>query len=109
MVSTFLAMPGNFTKNGRSLELVDASLDHRIYSLEVVRSIQIGLLCVQQNPEDRPTMSSVVLMLGNEGEIPQAKQPGLFTERDVLAGQNSTSTNATNSTNEVTITMPEPR
>ncbi|KAK6116751.1 hypothetical protein DH2020_049484 [Rehmannia glutinosa] len=54
-------------------------------------------------------MSSVVFMLGNEGEIPQAKQPGFFTERDVLAGHNSTSTNAGNSTNEVTITMPQPR
>ncbi|KAK4387938.1 G-type lectin S-receptor-like serine/threonine-protein kinase [Sesamum angolense] len=96
-------------KEGRSLELVDASLDHKIYSPEVVRSIQVGLLCVQQNPEDRPIMSSVVLMLGNEGEIPQAKQPGFFTERDVLAAQSSTSTNAVNSTNEVTITMPEPR
>ncbi|KAK4421545.1 G-type lectin S-receptor-like serine/threonine-protein kinase [Sesamum alatum] len=96
-------------KDGRSLELVDASLDHKLYSPEVVRSIQVGLLCVQQNPEDRPTMSSVVLMLGNEGEIPQARQPGFFTERDVLAGQNSSGMNATNSTNEVTITMPEPR
>ncbi|KAL0432909.1 UNVERIFIED_CONTAM: G-type lectin S-receptor-like serine/threonine-protein kinase [Sesamum latifolium] len=54
-------------KEGRSLELLDASLDHIIYSPEAVRSIQVGLLCVQQNPEDRPTMSSVVLMLGNEG------------------------------------------
>ncbi|KAL2242402.1 UNVERIFIED_CONTAM: G-type lectin S-receptor-like serine/threonine-protein kinase [Sesamum indicum] len=96
-------------KEGRSLELVDASLDHKIYSPEVVRSIQVGLLCVQQNPEDRPTMSSVVLMLGNEGEIPQAKKPGFFTERDVLASQNSSSTDAANSRNEVTITMPEPR
>ncbi|KAL0290900.1 UNVERIFIED_CONTAM: G-type lectin S-receptor-like serine/threonine-protein kinase [Sesamum angustifolium] len=96
-------------KEGMSLELVDASLDHKIYSHEVVRSIQVGLLCVQQNPEDRPIMSSVVLMLGNEGEIPQAKQPGFFTERDVLASQSSTSTNAVNSTNKVTITMPEPR
>ncbi|KAL0366622.1 UNVERIFIED_CONTAM: G-type lectin S-receptor-like serine/threonine-protein kinase SRK [Sesamum radiatum] len=74
-----------------------------------MRSIQVGLLCVQRNPEDRPTMSSVVLMLGNEGDIPQAKKPGFFTERDVLDGQNSTSTKAANSTNEVTITMLEPR
>ncbi|KAK6118627.1 hypothetical protein DH2020_047619 [Rehmannia glutinosa] len=96
-------------KEGRSLELVDACLDDKFHSAEVVRSIQVGLLCVQQNPEDRPSMSSVVFMLGNEGDVPQAKQPGFFTERDVLAGHNSTSTNAGNSTNEVTITMPQPR
>ncbi|KAI3459805.1 hypothetical protein Pfo_016468 [Paulownia fortunei] len=96
-------------KEGRSLELVNACLVDLFHSAEVLRSIQVGLLCVQQNPEDRPSMSSVVFMLGNECEIPQAKQPGFFTERDVLGGQNSTSTNAGNSTNEVTITMPEPR
>ncbi|PIN26897.1 Serine/threonine protein kinase [Handroanthus impetiginosus] len=96
-------------KEGRSLELVDACLEDKYYSSEVMRSIQVGLLCVQQNPEDRPSMSSVVLMLGNEGEIPQAKQPGFFTERYVVSGNNSTSTNATSSANEVTITMLEPR
>ncbi|KAK4387024.1 G-type lectin S-receptor-like serine/threonine-protein kinase [Sesamum angolense] len=96
-------------KEGRSLELVDSSLGDSFYFHEVVRSIHVGLLCVQQNPEDRPTMSSVVLMLGNEGVFPQAKQPGFFTERDVLAAQSATSTHTVSSANEVTITMPEPR
>ncbi|XP_011097955.1 G-type lectin S-receptor-like serine/threonine-protein kinase At4g27290 [Sesamum indicum] len=96
-------------KEGRQLELVDSCLGDSFYFSEVVRSIHVGLLCVQQNPEDRPTMSSVVLMLGNEGVFPEAKQPGFFTERDVLAAQSATSTHTASSANEVTITMPEPR
>ncbi|CAN0826676.1 G-type lectin S-receptor-like serine/threonine-protein kinase At4g27290 [Linum grandiflorum] len=47
----------------------------------VKRHIQVGLLCVQQEPEDRPTMSSVVLMLGCDSVLPHPKQPGFFSER----------------------------
>ena len=46
----------------------------------MVRSIGVGLLCVQQCPEDRPSMSSAVLMLNNEGLLPLAKQPGFYIE-----------------------------
>ncbi|WOG90564.1 hypothetical protein DCAR_0309808 [Daucus carota subsp. sativus] len=40
-----------------------------------------GLLCVQQYPEDRPNMSSVLVMLTSKVSLPQPKQPGFFTER----------------------------
>ncbi|KAK4491990.1 hypothetical protein RD792_002775 [Penstemon davidsonii] len=97
-------------KEDRPLDLVDASLGNLFHFSEVVRSIHVGLLCVQKNPEDRPSMSTVVMMLGNEGVLlPQPKQPGFFTERDVLAAHTATSTNAANSTNEMTITMLEGR
>ena len=33
---------------------------------QFLRYINIGLLCVQEDAHDRPTMSSVVLMLKNE-------------------------------------------
>ncbi|KZV27231.1 hypothetical protein F511_04684 [Dorcoceras hygrometricum] len=62
-----------------------------------------------QNPEDRPSISSVVLMLGNEGVLPEAKQPGFYTEREPIVSQNSTTTHATNSPNELTITMLDAR
>ena len=45
-----------------------------------MKYVQIGLLCVQERPKDRPTMSSVVLMLGSdEMTIPQPKKPGFCT------------------------------
>ena len=46
----------------------------------MLRCIHVGLLCVQQRPEDRPSMSSVILMLGSESELPQPKPPGYYME-----------------------------
>lgn len=48
----------------------------------MVRSICVGLLCVQQRPDDRPSMSSVVIMLNNEGPVPQAKEPAFYIKGD---------------------------
>lgn len=48
---------------------------------EVFRVIQIGLLCVQEYPEDRPSMTSVVLMLNSKIALPKPKKPGFFMER----------------------------
>ncbi|KAL2476169.1 G-type lectin S-receptor-like serine/threonine-protein kinase [Abeliophyllum distichum] len=96
-------------KEGRSLELVDDYLVVSGYLSEVLRSIHIGLLCVQQSLEDRPIMSSVVSMFGHEGVLPQARQPGFFTERDLFAAESSSSTNAASSINQMTITLMEAR
>ena len=41
----------------------DPSLGDRIQADEVLRCIHIGLLCVQEDPQDRPTMGMVILML----------------------------------------------
>ncbi|GMP52705.1 hypothetical protein CsSME_00018415 [Camellia sinensis var. sinensis] len=86
---------------GRSLELIDEALWDSCYLTEVWQSIHLGLLCVKQSPEDRPSMSSVVLMLGSEGALPQAKQPGFIIERNVLEAASSSKAKA--SANEMTI------
>ncbi|XP_041026336.1 G-type lectin S-receptor-like serine/threonine-protein kinase At4g27290 isoform X2 [Juglans microcarpa x Juglans regia] len=66
---------------GNPLELMDALMDDSYSVDELVRYIQVGLLCVQQRVEDRPTMSSVLLMLANEiAMVPQPKEPGFYTE-----------------------------
>ncbi|PHU13121.1 Receptor-like serine/threonine-protein kinase SD1-7 [Capsicum chinense] len=91
---------------GRSSELVDPNLVDSCNISEVLRSVHVGLLCVQQNPEDRPSMSTVIMMLSNEGILPTAKHPGFFTERKVEdVDQFSWSTQAPSSINEVTITL----
>ncbi|CAL5341861.1 unnamed protein product [Camellia sinensis] len=64
-------------EEGKSMELVDGFVRDSCCLSEVLRSIHMGLLCVQ-HPEDKPTMSSVVMMLGSEGELPWPKQPGFF-------------------------------
>lgn len=67
--------------DGQGLEIVDTAVmvdssSPTFRPREILRCLQIGLLCVQDRVEDRPMMSSVVLMLGSEAEfIPQPKQP----------------------------------
>ncbi|XP_057796051.1 G-type lectin S-receptor-like serine/threonine-protein kinase At4g27290 [Salvia miltiorrhiza] len=96
-------------RQGESIKLVDPALGEAFDAAQVVRSINVGLLCVQNCVEDRPNMSAVIFMLGNEVALPQAKQPGFFTEKDVFADRSFSSSNAANSQNQITITMPEGR
>ena len=58
--------------------MVDNVLESSYSIAEAMRCIHIGLLCVQDQPIDRPTMPDVVSMLGNETDRPQPKEP-LFT------------------------------
>ncbi|XP_065877418.1 cysteine-rich receptor-like protein kinase 10 [Euphorbia lathyris] len=58
---------------GQGLELVDTSLVQSSVAAEVLKCIHIGLLCVQDDPIERPTMSSVVVMLGSDISLPVPK------------------------------------
>nr|XP_043629509.1 G-type lectin S-receptor-like serine/threonine-protein kinase At4g27290 [Erigeron canadensis] len=93
-------------KEGKSLELVAPSLNESINLSEVLRAIHVGLLCVQQRPEDRPTVASAIQMFLSEGELPPPNPPGFFYEKVTTdTGYSNSSTYGTNSTNELTITM----
>ncbi|KAJ0764196.1 putative protein kinase RLK-Pelle-DLSV family [Helianthus annuus] len=67
-------------KQGRSIELMSASLRASCVIPEVLRSIHVALLCVQNHAKDRPTMLSVVLMLISESVLPQPKHPAFYSE-----------------------------
>ncbi|KAK3036163.1 hypothetical protein RJ639_029900 [Escallonia herrerae] len=96
-------------QEGRSQELVDPTVElgKSLYLLEAMRLIQLGLLCVQKYPEDRPSMSSVVLMLGSDGGLPSPKQPGFFTERSTVVEKSKSQ--AMDSNNECTVTLLDAR
>ncbi|KAH6764616.1 hypothetical protein C2S51_015865 [Perilla frutescens var. frutescens] len=68
--SDYLSLLGyawNMWIQERALELVDPVMEIPASSLSIpLRYIKIGLLCVQENPADRPLMSDVVVMLDNE-------------------------------------------
>ncbi|XP_060199264.1 G-type lectin S-receptor-like serine/threonine-protein kinase At4g27290 isoform X2 [Lycium barbarum] len=95
-------------KDDRSLELIDKHVADSCNISQVLRSIQVGLLCVQRHPDDRPSMFSVVQMLANENLLPKAKEPGFFTERNVFDEANSVS-HTGSSKIEFTITLLDPR
>ncbi|XP_068312708.1 cysteine-rich receptor-like protein kinase 29 [Pyrus communis] len=48
---------------------------------EIMRCVHVGLLCVQQNIADRPTMAAVILMLTtNSLDLPVPSQPAFFMD-----------------------------
>ncbi|XP_044973465.1 cysteine-rich receptor-like protein kinase 10 [Hordeum vulgare subsp. vulgare] len=64
------------------VELLDALIAEEIHISDARRYINIGLLCVQESADDRPTMSDVVAMLNNESVIlPEPNHPGYFNLR----------------------------
>ncbi|XP_052201117.1 G-type lectin S-receptor-like serine/threonine-protein kinase SD1-1 isoform X1 [Diospyros lotus] len=91
--------------NQTPLELMDKELNETFSEDEVVRCIQVGLLCVQQRTEDRPTMSAVVFMLSNESAvIQQPKEPGFCVETFSLKIELSSGRHTSSTANDVTIT-----
>ncbi|XP_062185043.1 G-type lectin S-receptor-like serine/threonine-protein kinase At4g27290 [Phragmites australis] len=64
---------------GRISNLLDSTVaqPEPVLLFELERCVQIGLLCVQQSPDDRPTMSAVVTMLNNNSQFRLPKRPVL--------------------------------
>ncbi|XP_031255562.1 cysteine-rich receptor-like protein kinase 17 [Pistacia vera] len=103
-------------KEGTAFNISDPILRGRSSS-EIMRSIHIGLLCVQTNKADRPTMTSVVLMLTSGSvslSVPSKPAFYLYT----TAGQDDPSitlrgrskiNNVQFTVNEASITELEPR
>jgi hypothetical protein len=88
---------------------VDASLNVRSHqTLEIMRCINIALLCVQENAADRPTMSDVVAMISSTSMVlPEPKHPAYFHVR-VAKEEQSTSAEPC-SANDMTISSPQGR
>ncbi|KAJ4745366.1 Serine/threonine-protein kinase [Rhynchospora pubera] len=106
------AMDGVFSawtlwKDGKALELLDSSISSNSNNnLQIMRCIQVGLLCVQDRQDDRPHMSEVVLMLNSlNTSLPEPKQPGYFAVRDASDMESSSSCMVI----DMTVTVIEPR
>uniref|UniRef100_A0A0D9V6K0 Receptor-like serine/threonine-protein kinase n=1 Tax=Leersia perrieri TaxID=77586 RepID=A0A0D9V6K0_9ORYZ len=78
---------------GKSLELADEAMNGSFNPDEVFKCISVGLLCVQENPDDRPLMSQVLLMLGTTDAttLPTPKQPGFAARRILMETDTSSS------------------
>jgi len=79
-----------FTED-KCTEIVDATIRDSLNLCAMLRSIHVGLLCVQLSPDDRPSMSSVVMMFSSECALPQPKLPGFFTNRNMVGDSSSSS------------------
>ncbi|GJW55777.1 putative receptor-like protein kinase [Tanacetum coccineum] len=79
-IEDLLSFAWNTWRNGTPLDMIDPTLKTGSGSLrDTVRCIHIGLLCVQENVVDRPTMASVVLMLNSFSlTLPLPSRPAFF-------------------------------
>nr|XP_023901796.1 G-type lectin S-receptor-like serine/threonine-protein kinase At4g27290 [Quercus suber] len=92
-------------KEGRPLELIDTCVEDSGMQSKIIRCLHISFLCLQQHHDDRPDMSSVVMLLHNEGSLPEPKELGFFVGKK----SPSSSKNQPSSINEITITVLEAR
>lgn len=68
-------------KENRVLEVIDHSLeDSALDNVQVLRCVQVALLCVQENAEDRPNVLDVVSMIYGEGNstLSLPKEPAFY-------------------------------
>ncbi|XP_020972214.1 G-type lectin S-receptor-like serine/threonine-protein kinase RKS1 isoform X3 [Arachis ipaensis] len=88
---------------GRALDVVDSTLGQSYPPEIALRCIQIGLLCVQESINNRPSMLEVVFMLCNEAPICSPQKPAFLFNGNLDMKDSSTSGGGS-SVNEVTVT-----
>ncbi|KAJ6999591.1 hypothetical protein NC653_010344 [Populus alba x Populus x berolinensis] len=75
---------------GKAMEFVGPLLVERGPAEGILRCMHIGLLCVQKDPADRPTMSFVDLALASDPiALPHPQQPAFSLVKIVPAGKSS--------------------
>ncbi|KAG5224931.1 G-type lectin S-receptor serine/threonine-protein kinase [Salix suchowensis] len=79
-------------KEEKVLDLMDRALCETCDANEFVRCVNVGLLCVQEHPWDRPTMSTVALMLGSDtASLPTPNKPAFSATRSLFDTASSSS------------------
>ncbi|KAK0582348.1 hypothetical protein LWI29_024512 [Acer saccharum] len=96
--------------NGKEMEFMDPSLDCTYSSGKLMRCFQIALLCVQECPNDRPTMLEIFSYLQNESTyIKIPKEPAYAKQINEEEQQRSTLKVEICSVNDATISDMVPR
>uniref|UniRef100_A0ACD5VE86 Uncharacterized protein n=2 Tax=Avena sativa TaxID=4498 RepID=A0ACD5VE86_AVESA len=92
----------------RWMELVDAALPPNGHSAEIMRFINIALLCVQEDAADRPTMSDAVAMLSSKTmTLDKPKHPAYFSSS--VGNKEEPAATRSTSVNGLTISVVTPR
>ncbi|KAG9159507.1 hypothetical protein Leryth_022758 [Lithospermum erythrorhizon] len=90
------------------IQLVDMSMGGEFDVSEACKFLKIGLLCTQEMPKDRPSMTEVVKMLTGETDLDKdlkISRPGLITElMSLRGGRRNASSAVSSSTPNTTIT-----
>ncbi|KAF8040361.1 hypothetical protein BT93_B2556 [Corymbia citriodora subsp. variegata] len=82
----------NLWHDNKALHLMDRVLHETYNRDQVLKCINMALLCVQEDPSDRPTMSDAVFMLGSETAIlPAPKKPAFAIRMGISTTSSSSS------------------
>ncbi|CAN6463744.1 unnamed protein product [Victoria cruziana] len=75
---------------GEISDFIDPMLGESATSSQVLKCLQIGLLCVQEDPTRRPTMLDIINMLGSDApNLPTPQQPPLVNRSRISNSSNS--------------------
>ncbi|KAF7119710.1 hypothetical protein RHSIM_Rhsim13G0159200 [Rhododendron simsii] len=104
-------------REGTPLDLLDPTLEGSYTRNEVTRCIHIALLCVQDDPDARPSMATIVLMLNSYSTtLPLPQQPRFLGRSGIgsniipeLQPNQSISRSTQSTVNEASISEVEPR
>ncbi|XP_076957115.1 G-type lectin S-receptor-like serine/threonine-protein kinase At4g03230, partial [Bidens hawaiensis] len=90
----------------RPFDLLDQVLTESCNLSEVLKCISVGLMCVQGDPDDRPTMTNAIMMLGGDmATLPNPKEPVFIPRREqAISSSSSSSKHDMQTKNMLTIT-----
>ncbi|MED6128946.1 hypothetical protein PIB30_103004 [Stylosanthes scabra] len=72
-----------WTEN-KALSILEQKIENYV-EIEVIKCIQVGLLCVQENPDVRPPMITVISYLDNHLiEMPSPQEPAFIMHRRIM-------------------------
>ena len=89
---------------------MDQTLSETCNTNEFMRCVNVGLLSVQEDPSDRPTMAVAVVMLSSEtATMPVPKEPAFVVKRDLSSTASSSSKPEASSKSEILVSIEEGR
>ncbi|CBI17986.3 unnamed protein product, partial [Vitis vinifera] len=107
---SLLGQAWKLLKEDKVLELMDQTLCETCNTKEFLRCVNVGLLCVQEDPSDRPTMAVAVVMLSSDiATMPVPKQPAFVLKRDLSRTASSSSKPEASWNSEILATIEEGR
>ncbi|XP_057961787.1 G-type lectin S-receptor-like serine/threonine-protein kinase At1g11300 [Malania oleifera] len=81
--SSLLGFAWKMWNEDNIVAFIDPITSDPCFQMEILRCIHVGLLCVQEFPKDRPTISTVISMINGEiVDLPTPKQAA-FTGRQI--------------------------
>ncbi|KAJ7968433.1 G-type lectin S-receptor-like Serine/Threonine-kinase [Quillaja saponaria] len=107
---TLVGFAWKFWNEDNVTPLISPEIYDQCFRNDIMRCIQIGLLCVQELARYRPTVATIISMLHSEiVNLPPPKQPA-FTERQImLSAESSQKKHRPSSINNVTVTIVQGR